>query len=496
MSKTREKTILVILVGILLISFLQVVPVSAVTTWTVGSGKTYSTIQAAINGASTGDIIEVYTGTYVQDLVVNASVELVAVGDVTIEGVATAVWPNMPPNIEVIANDVEIHGFTIMSPLVSGTPVDTASGGLVLDGSNIEIYDNDFVSRGATTTTFGQCFVIQTLHQEWGGNVGGLYIHNNTFLGNPDGGYVGIYLNPGDTSGITTVTDNTFSGPVIQGIMTEHDSTLIEGNTLTTTISTGYRVGIGVYDGGWGSVTPSDGSLSNVEVFNNDVSGFQQGLRFGVSTKTLTNIETYNNLVHDNDRGVQVSEDASNIQFMGNYLYDNDLDVQNQDGTTFDAALNYWGTGSPNVEGYVDTSPWLILSAGPTGAQGPTGATGAKGATGSTGPRGAKGPQGLEGETGATGETGPQGNEGIQGVPGETGLSGLTGPLGEQGELGADGNDGEQGPKGDTGETGSAGATGAEGPQGESGSVELSYVGIALGAISLLGLAALFLRES
>ncbi|KKM87429.1 hypothetical protein LCGC14_1268920 [marine sediment metagenome] len=478
MRKMREKTMLVILVGILLVSLLQVVPASAVpTTWTVGSGKTYSTIQAAINGASSGDIIEVYAGTYVQDLVVNVTnLELVAVEPATIKGVASALWSvGLPPNIQVVSGGFEIHGFRIESPLVPVT-TDVASGGIIIGVPNVEIYDNDFVSLGSgPTSTSGQCIVIQSLHQNWGGNVGGLNIHDNTFSGTPPGGYVGIYLNPGDSAGITTVTDNTFNGTVLQGIMTEHDNTLIQGNELTTSVSSGYRVGIGVYDGGWGSPT-SDGSLSIVQVFDNEVSGFQQGLRFGVSGKTLSGIEVYNNFVHDNDRGVQVSESADNILFTGNYLYDNDLDVQNLDGMTFDATLNYWGTGSPIVEGFMDVNPWLLMSTGPTGPAGATGATGPTGATGSTGPAGATGatgPTGADGSdgdtgnTGANGATGPRGSTGPEGDRGSRGSTGPGGPQGMQGVQGIDGIDGNAtGIQGETGATGPMGSQGIQGIQG------------------------------
>ena len=113
--------------------------------------------------------------------------------------------------------------------------------------------------------------------------------------------------------------------------MTEHDNTLIQGNILNTDISSDYRVGIGAYDGGWGA-TPSDGSLSNVEILNNEVYGVQQGIRIGIAGKTVSGIEVTGNTIQDNDFGVTVRSSADEVTVNDNdILLCNTLGGENQD---------------------------------------------------------------------------------------------------------------------------------------------------------------------
>ena len=82
----------------------------------------YTSIQSAINAASSGDVIEVYTGTYTEDIVINISLELLGVGDVTIVGTEFTT----PPDIHINADEVKIHGFTFKSPIVPSGGSSTA----------------------------------------------------------------------------------------------------------------------------------------------------------------------------------------------------------------------------------------------------------------------------------------------------------------------------------------------------------------------------------
>ena len=125
---------------------------------------------------------------------------------------------------------------------------------------------------------------------------------------------------------------------------------------------------------------------------------------------------------------------------------------------------------------------------GPQGDAGATGATGPQGYRGSTGAKGATGSTGPQGSDGATGA---QGANGLNGSQGETGLQGLSGDIGEKGIQGEPGSTGLQGETGEPGPQGSDGATGpkgATGSQGKAASAVVSYGGILLGIICLLGL--------
>ncbi len=79
-------------------------------------------------------------------------------------------------------------------------------------------------------TDTGESVAIQTLHADWGGDVSGLSIHDNTFSGTPNTGYVGIYINPDEGVGDVTIQSNSFSGYLKQGIIIERSRTRILEN--------------------------------------------------------------------------------------------------------------------------------------------------------------------------------------------------------------------------------------------------------------------------
>ena len=140
---------------------------------------------------------------------------------------------------------------------------------------------------------------------------------------------------------------------------------------------------------------------------------------------------------------------------------------------------------------------------GDTGDEGPQGTEGDQGDTGPRGPEGRKGDTGSRGNVGATGQDGsigsegPQGEQGLTGLQGEQGESGNASEQGQIGPVGPKGSSGETGVKGDPGEKGDEGAQGPQGEIGQEGIVPVwaSY-GIILGAISLIGVAFLFVMEN
>jgi len=288
----------------------------------------YGTIQAAIDAASTDDTIIVHAGTYTEDLTISAAktnLELKpADGDaVTIQGVATEPWANFPlatPNIEILASGVKIHGFTIESPIVAA---DSYSSGIVLDGEDIEIYDNWFVSQGAVT---GGWVVIQTYRDHvlgYDSDISGLNIHDNDFSETSGGLYVGVFINHTLTgTGTVYVEDNTFSGSIYQGIVTERSNTTIKGNTIDG--SSVY--GIIVMD--WGTDTETSRDQNNVEITRNDISGFTKGILIGHSsgTQVLSNISVHKNTVDDNGIGIQVRSSDTDVAIHHNDVTNNDGD--------------------------------------------------------------------------------------------------------------------------------------------------------------------------
>lgn len=355
-------------------AFAVAMPVSAAAI-TVGSGKTHATIQAAIDVASSGDIIEVYAGTYTGDLDIPdtlTNLELVAVETgVTIKGVANVaegLWPLVAANINIWADGVKVHGFTIEGP---DYEAEYYSSGMVIGGANVEIYDNDFKATGAETIDeISQ--TIQTYHKD--GilfDVSGLNIHDNTFaaLAVSTAGYEGIYVNSDAETDTVTIKDNTFTGKVFRAISTERSKTDIIDNTIITDL-----LSVNVFSAGngyMGIFVADYGFLaqSSVNVIGNTISGsgtdkgFGRGMRIGLG-QALTGIVITKNTIEDNEIGIQVASSAGGVTVNLNNIVGNDMGVENTDSAELDSELNWWGhvdgpyAGDP-VSGNIDFSPWL-----------------------------------------------------------------------------------------------------------------------------------------
>jgi nitrous oxidase accessory protein len=123
---------LLLLVGILFV-ILAVAPVTAATL-TVDQGAQFHSIQAAINAAQPGDTIQVQTGTYIGNLVLNKQILLKGVGEPVLrgEGVGSV--------ITTTADGCVIKGFVIEH---SGGDLTREDSGILLKSSNNQIEDND-----------------------------------------------------------------------------------------------------------------------------------------------------------------------------------------------------------------------------------------------------------------------------------------------------------------------------------------------------------------
>jgi len=322
----------------------------------------FAAIQDGIDASGPGDTIEVAAGTYLEDLVIPAGkdgLEIKGAGrdDTTLKGIATnQVYPG-PHNIEILSNEVKIHRFRIESPDV---PVGHFSGGIMLDGTDIKIYDNAFVSIGA------YCVAIQTyrVNVRPGSDISGLRIYGNAFGGTAET-YEGVFVNRDVGDGVVTVEDNEFSGNVMRAIVTERSNTLIRGNEMTSEIASH---GITVRD--W------DGrDQDNVEVTGNTAQGLSVGIVVGQTgeSQELTDIRVTENTIEGNDTGVRVGSSTGGVVISFNNIVGNtDWGVWNTHTTPLNARYNWWGheTGPDHgelnpggqgdaVSGGVHIGPWL-----------------------------------------------------------------------------------------------------------------------------------------
>jgi parallel beta-helix repeat protein len=340
----------------------------------------YPTIQDAVDAASSGDTIQVAAGTYVDDLTIPATktnVELVGATGAKIKGVQELDWPNHAPAISVLASGVKIHGFTIESPDYSRTTGNPHSSGITVGVANVEIYDNAFVATDdGTGNSAGWCTMIETYGQ-WGGDISGLNIHNNTFTSTTgtDKGSEGVYINYNQNvveAGTATIANNTFGGQIFRAITTERSNTTITGNTIGSSFAASPAFnaalrGIDVFSSG------RNPNIDTVAITGNTINGFWQGIHLGASGDVLTNISVANNTVKMNTTGVKVDLSANGVVVKNNSIIDNTTyGVHNADTTnTLDATYNWWGdasgpyhattnpSGTGNaVSDNVDYSPW------------------------------------------------------------------------------------------------------------------------------------------
>jgi parallel beta-helix repeat protein len=296
---------------------------------TIGTGEScaqpgFNDIQTAIEAAGPDDTVFVCPGNYEEDLVIKTiglNLEGSGYKKTIIKGVAKLPSDSFPladPNIDIQADGVSIHGFTIKSPLVT---VEEYSSGIVLIGKNIKIYDNKF-KVGAGDVSQG----IQTWRATTGGlsDISGLNISHNKFTHlSPipvDGlGYEGIYINhqpdPSDPQNPVIIQHNSFEGELIRAITTERSHTLILDNEITTKHRS-------VFDGAFPrgiqiqNLGPGGDDINNVTIVNNTITPDKRGyFGFGIliSSGESGNTFLYGNEVENADIGISVQSPGNTL---------------------------------------------------------------------------------------------------------------------------------------------------------------------------------------
>jgi len=345
--------------------------------------STTDTITTAIAAASTDYTLVAHSGLYQEDLLINVDgLTLMSVSGkdaTTIKGVQNvpeASWPLAKPNIDILSDGVQISGFTIASP---DYQAGYYTSGMVIGGSNVEIYGNSFEVTGAMT--LGEISqAITTYHENAtpGVDVSLLNIHNNSFTALVSGstaGYEGIYINYSIATADVTIAANEFGGEIVRAITTECSDTVISDNTIVNDLAPGLP-------GGYMGILVRDyagNPQNNVSLVDNTVKGsaagkgFVDGIVIGGGAQVLANISVTGNTVQDNETGIQVRSSAGGVVVNYNNIDGNtELGLENTDGGTLNALYNWWGheigpnhdTRNPGgqlnaVTGNVDFGPWL-----------------------------------------------------------------------------------------------------------------------------------------
>ncbi len=350
----------------------------------------FKTITTGIAGVADPGTVIVHAGTtgiYNEDLVIDKTLELKPYGSakaydvVTLKGTQTELNSNFPnagtignsiAGIEINADGVKIHDFTIETPDLDA---DHYAFCILLDGSNIEIYNNTFNMKGTTGTPIAPVndqgpVAIQTWTAANGGtNIKGLNIHDNKFQEDSvqpllKNGYYGAYLNvptDGDASANRiSIKDNTFDGRIWRAVTSEHSYVDIQTNTFTTTNLASWNYGKGISLHRWGP----DTQISSININTNNViqgsgtgkippidKGFQYDIIVGYpgSPNTFSGISITGNTIKDASVGVRVCDGAAGVVINGNAIVDNSTyGVQNDVAVKaiLDAENNWWGSAN------------------------------------------------------------------------------------------------------------------------------------------------------
>ncbi len=322
----------------------------------------YPTIQAAINAARARDIIQVDTGTYPENVVVNATVTIIGESDVTtiVDGGGDDVVFNIK------ANDVEIHNLTIRNEgqRYSGVTIDYPYDGLIV--RNTRIIDNVigvFISEADDNTIEDNIFINNQMYgidAKYSSNTiirnndisesaygimisdtSNSHVINNTICDTSYGIYV-TYSNNNNIS-INTLTSNSWNI-----YLTHSDSNIIGNNDVS-----GGSVGIQVMRSQGNSVFKNTASDSSYGIYlgycgANTVSGNTASLNdWGIELYNSTASTIKENTVKDNTWGFYVAENSK-----GNYIYHNNI-INNvkqafQDLTSYP---NTWNTPTTPYQG-------------------------------------------------------------------------------------------------------------------------------------------------
>ncbi len=239
-----------------------------------GGPGNYSTIQAAINNASTGDTIYVYQGTYPEAVTIDVW-SLTLLGE---DRDTTIIETNTSEGTVIIKkSDVSIHGFTIIGE-DSGINVKGELSTIVISDNNIS-----------------QCY--RGVEFDYDSGASWIIIENNIFYSN----HCGIYLT--SDSWMNTIRNNLFLTN-FDGMEVSGTSLFIENNTFVNSEGSG----LSIY-----------GQQSIIE--RNVFQGNGEGLSGGGIEHTITM-----NVFLDNRIGLNLG--GSNHQITGNLFKNSSVGVK------------------------------------------------------------------------------------------------------------------------------------------------------------------------
>jgi parallel beta-helix repeat protein len=317
-KKALEKeSVSVILLAMLITSALtfayHIQPVRA---RTITVPDDYSTIQEAINAATSGGTVYVKSGKYYENVIVNKAVSLVGQSRKT----ATIYGKSMASVIYVDADGVTVTGFTIESRMEAA-------------------YDGIWLAARADCNIIGN-----NVANNWFGIAGGMCsnicISGNTVTNNQHG--IAI-----DMSSNVEIAGNTLSSNLGCGIVCDvpGDNNSILGNTITKNHH-GIRF--------WDSL---ETEATGHRITGNNIAENHYGIYFDSQYDIARNIITGNNITNNGD-GIVLYESSSNYIYHNNFA-GNTLQVHTQN------SVNVWDDGYPSGGNYWSSYACVDIYNGP-----------------------------------------------------------------------------------------------------------------------------------
>jgi len=200
------------------ILFLGINNVSAAQ-WEVGTGQIYITIQSAIDNSNTADddIINVHSGTYTEDVIVNKKLTIQANSGDEVELQATNTGITVVNDATGDGSGSTIDGFTITN---SGTGVNVSANNCTVKNNEITGGTTGIAVSGADTTLVDNVITGQSETGILGNLTGGFFTVSGNTISNIIGGIVakGITVSTNGTVTDLNITENTISNISALGV--------------------------------------------------------------------------------------------------------------------------------------------------------------------------------------------------------------------------------------------------------------------------------------
>ena len=336
----------------------------------VGSGRQYSTIQAAINAASSGDTIEVYNGTYSNTTTVpsgtksgwSAMAYIIGKNNLNIksaEGNSPIIDGQNSSVIGIVveqASGTTIDGFEIRNINIANAPDRTAYI-YMYTAANTTVRNNNIHgtgSFGGKTESAGGLYVNYNTHyltvknnkiSVCGGTINGggsvsITIEENMLDSQScsDGyPYYNIYLSQSTNN---LVLRNNYIINSVNSAIRYRDS--VNGQIYNNVFYKGQDRGILLHDQG-----DNGNETENHQVYNNTIDGFQTGLFL----QGQTNPTTKNNIIVNCNIGYTFAWGATtNMTNSYNFTYNVSTLHEDSDSGWVDNGNNKWGV-DPKIVG-------------------------------------------------------------------------------------------------------------------------------------------------